>query len=50
MDAMIMPSFEGNIMALPLYRRHRKECRVGRPENSKSGQFEEGRRGWKRCA
>jgi hypothetical protein len=37
-------------MALQLYRRHRKECEVGRPEDSKSGQFEEGRRGWKRCA
>jgi hypothetical protein len=33
-----------------LYRRHRKECGAGHPEDSKSGQFEEGRRGWKRCA
>jgi hypothetical protein len=31
-------------MALQLYRRHRKECKAGRPEDSKSGQFEEGRR------
>lgn len=37
-------------MALQLYRRHRTECKAGRPEDSKSGQFEEGRRGWKRCA
>ena len=37
-------------MGLQLYRRHRKECEAGRPEDSKSGQFEEGRRGWKRCA
>jgi hypothetical protein len=37
-------------MALQLYRRHRKECESGHAEDSKSGQFEEGRRGWKRCA
>jgi integrase len=37
-------------MPLQLYRRHRKECEAGRPEDSKSGQFEEGRRGWRRCA
>ena len=30
-----------------LYSRHRKECEAGRPEDSKSGQFEEGRIGWK---
>jgi hypothetical protein len=30
-------------MALQLYRRHRKECKAGHPEDSKSGQFEEGR-------
>src|SRR5664279_3884254 len=36
-------------MALQLYRRHRKECKSGHSEDSKSGQFEEGRRGWKRC-
>jgi len=37
-------------MALKLYRRHRKECEGGHPEDSRTGQFEEGRRGWKRCA
>ena len=37
-------------MALQLYRRHRKECEADRPEDSRSGQFEEGRRGWKRCS
>jgi integrase len=37
-------------MGLKLYRRHRKECEGGHPEDFKSGQFEEGRRGWKRCA
>jgi hypothetical protein len=36
-------------MALKLYRRHRKECEAGLPEDSKSGEFEEGGRGWKRC-
>jgi integrase len=37
-------------MALKLYRRHRIECEGGHAEDSKSGEFEEGRRGWKRCA
>ena len=36
-------------MALRLYRRHRKECEAGHPEDFKSGDCEEGRRGWKRC-
>jgi integrase len=35
---------------LKLYRRHRLECEGGHPEDSRSGEFEEGRRGWKRCA
>jgi hypothetical protein len=37
-------------MALKLYRRHRKECEGGHPEDSRSGEFEEARRGWKRCS
>jgi len=37
-------------MALKLYRRHRKECEGGHPEDTRTGEFEEGRRGWKRCA
>src|SRR5580658_1357793 len=37
-------------MALTLYRRHRPECEGGRGEDSRSGEFEEGRRGWKKCA
>src|ERR1700744_3360972 len=37
-------------MALKIYRRHRKECEGGHPEDAKSGEFEEGRRGWKKCA
>jgi integrase len=36
-------------MALTLYRRHRKECEGGHAEDSRSGEFDEGRRGWKRC-
>jgi hypothetical protein len=36
-------------MALKLYRRHRKECEAGHPEDTRSGEFEEHRRGWKRC-
>jgi integrase len=37
-------------MALRIYRRHRKECEGRRPEDTRSGEFEEGRRGWKKCA
>jgi integrase len=37
-------------MALKLYRRHRLECEGGHPEDTRSGEFEEGRRGWKKCA
>jgi hypothetical protein len=36
-------------MALKLYRRHPKECEAGHPEDLKTGEFEDGRRGWKRC-
>lgn len=50
MNVMVVLNFEDKIMVLQLYRRHRKECEAGRPEDSKSGQFEEGRRGWNRCA
>jgi integrase len=37
-------------MALKLYRRHRTECEAGHAEDARSGEFDEGRRGWKRCA
>jgi len=37
-------------MPLSLYRRHRQECEAGRPEESRSGEFEERKKGWKRCA
>jgi integrase len=36
-------------MALTLYRRHRLECEAGHPEDFRSGEWEERRRGWKRC-
>ena len=36
-------------MALKLYRRHRKECEGAHPEDTRTGEFEEGRRGWKKC-
>lgn len=34
---------------LNLYRRHRKECQAGHLHNSCSGEFEERKKGWKRC-
>jgi integrase len=37
-------------MPLTLYRRHRKGCEASRPEGSFSGEFEESRRGAKRCS
>jgi integrase len=36
-------------VALKIYRRHRLECEAGHPEDSRSGEWEESRRGWKRC-
>jgi len=36
-------------MALILYRRHRKECEAGYAEDLRSGEFDETRRGWKKC-
>jgi integrase len=37
-------------MPLNLYRRHRQECEGGHPEESRSGEFEERKKAWKRCA
>lgn len=37
-------------MALKLYRRHRMECEGKHAEDLRTGEFEEGRRGWKKCA
>ena len=36
-------------MALHLYRRHRKECKAGHPFRLHSSEFDERKRGWKRC-
>ena len=36
-------------MTLTLYRRHRKGCEAGHPEDYRSSQLEENRKGWKRC-
>ncbi len=32
-----------------LYRRHRRDCKAGHPEESTSGEFEERKKAWKRC-
>lgn len=37
-------------MALNLYRRHREACEGGHSFDSRSGEYEERKRGWKRCA
>lgn len=36
-------------MATNLYRRHRRDCKAGHLEDSRSGEFEERKRNWKRC-
>ncbi|MGA2350355.1 MAG: tyrosine-type recombinase/integrase [Terracidiphilus sp.] len=36
-------------MGLNLYRRHKRACKAGYPHNHCSGEFEERRKGWKRC-
>jgi hypothetical protein len=35
-------------MPLNLYRRHRQDCEAGYPEESRSGEFDERKKGWKR--
>ena len=37
-------------MALNLYRRHREACEAGRAFDSRSGEFEERKRDWRRCS
>jgi integrase len=37
-------------VAINLYRRHRLDCEAGHPEEFRSGEFEERKKGWKRCA
>ena len=36
-------------MAINLYRRHRAECEAGHLEQFRSGEFNERKKGWKRC-
>jgi integrase len=36
-------------MSLNLYRRHCDECKAGRAPDSRTGEFEERKKGWKRC-
>jgi integrase len=37
-------------MALNLYRRHREDCEARYPKEFRSGEFDERKKGWKRCA
>jgi hypothetical protein len=37
-------------MPLNLYRRHRQECEAGHEAESRSGEFEERKKGWKKCS
>jgi len=34
---------------LALYRRHRQECKGGHPHNSRTSEYDERKKGWKRC-
>ena len=36
-------------MSLNLYRRHCDDCKAGRAPDSRTGEFEERKKGWKRC-
>jgi integrase len=36
-------------MSLSLYRRHRQECKGGHPHNSRTSEYEERKKGWRRC-
>jgi hypothetical protein len=36
-------------MALSLYRRHRRDCKAGHPEDSLCSEFDERKKGWRRC-
>jgi len=50
MRIMVAAQFPGQIRAQQLYRRHSKACKANRPEDSRTGKFEEGRRNWKKCS
>ena len=36
-------------MALVLYRRHRRDCKAGHPEESRTSEYDERKKGWRRC-
>ena len=36
-------------MALALYRRHRRDCKAGHSEELRSSEYDEKKKGWKRC-
>ena len=36
-------------MALALYRRHRRDCKAGHPEELRTSEYDERKKGWKRC-
>jgi integrase len=36
-------------MPLALYRRHRRDCKSGHPEGQRTSEYDERKKGWKRC-
>src|ERR1700730_14401237 len=36
-------------MPLALYRRHRRDCKAGHPEELRTSEYDERKKGWKRC-
>jgi hypothetical protein len=36
-------------MGLSVFRRHRRDCKAGHPEDHFSSEFDERKKGWKRC-
>jgi integrase len=36
-------------MSLALYRRHRRDCKAGHPEELRTSEYDERKNGWKRC-
>lgn len=36
-------------MSLALYRRHRRDCKGGHPEDVRTSEYDERKKGWKRC-
>src|SRR5271168_276604 len=36
-------------MSIALYRRHRQQCKAGHPHNTRTSEYDERKKGWKRC-